>query len=431
MVCDLARRSRLASRLLSLSVFAMCGVVGCTPEGAPAPGTSGGAKRFNLLPRQEPRPPSPQSVWPPQAIWVVRQRYGSPTEIAALMENVRQAGLNTVLLQVRGTGTAYYRSHIEPMAYEYRGDPGFDPLEVACREAHRRGLALHAWVNVMPAWHGQAPPSDPRQLYNAHPDWFWYDQHGRRQPLGWYVSLNPCLPQVREYLVDVCREIVQRYPVDGLHLDYIRFPNDQSPRGVDYPYDKQTLAMYKRETGKRPQDDRARWSAWRTYQVSQLVYEIRTMLLKTRAGVRLTAACGQDFAEWRRDRFQDGPGWLRGKLVDLVFVMNYSSDTSVFRQRQEAWQRAAGGYPTAPGIGMYLHGNDRTTIDQLRLAQRWNQGFGLFSASVLFSADPRSRQRLATLRPILLSLQGGRTADAADFIPAAESPFHLADASAN
>ncbi|UCD29966.1 MAG: family 10 glycosylhydrolase, partial [Planctomycetota bacterium] len=297
-------------------------------------------------------------------------------------------------------------SSIEPFAYEYGGDRGFDPLEVACREAHKRGMALHAWVSVMPAWRGEGPPRDSRQLYNAHPEWFWYDQKGRRQPLlqrgkAWYVSLNPCLPEVRSHLVKVFEEIVQKYPVDGLHLDYIRFPSEISPKGSDYPYDRKTLALYKKATGKSPQQDRTRWIRWRTEQVTQLVREIRGMMRRIRPKTKLTAACGADFDRYRRDHFQDGPIWLRGNLVDLVFVMNYCKDVETFRQRQEAWRRAAYGKPVAAGIGMYLHENDQVTIEQLKLAKKWGGGVALFSSNVLFDLSVRSRQRLVSVRSVL------------------------------
>ena len=135
----------------------------------------------------------------------------------------------------------FYPSKIEPWAeqFDYQ-DPGYDPLATALREAHARDMELHAWMNIMPAWRGTKPPTCPDQIYNTHPEWFWYDQHGNRQALSrFYVSLNPCLPEVREYLVRVLEEVVANYPIDGIHMDYIRFPSEPpaTPRGsgIDYP----------------------------------------------------------------------------------------------------------------------------------------------------------------------------------------------------
>jgi len=317
------------------------------------------------------------------------------------MDNCCRAGFNTVLFQVRGEGTVYYPSSIEPWAGDYANSPpNFDPLAVACREAHRRGMALHAWANVMPGWRGDRPPSDSRQLYNAHPDWFWYDQQGRRQPLGeFYLSINPCLPEVRQYLVKVMREIITHYPVDGLHLDYIRFPMDEVKKGIDYPRDRRTLALYRAATGKSPQSDAASWNRWRTEQVTQVVQDIRTMAKQVRPGLVLSAACGPDMAEFKRYYFQDGASWLRGGLVDAVFVMNYNTSTTAFRNRQDAWRQAVGNRMVAAGIGEYMHKGDQTTIEQLRLARSWGRGFAVFSYVSMFSRG--KEQRIGALRPLI------------------------------
>ena len=360
-------------------------------------------------------------------MWVTRFEWPDPDPAEAkhtidvVMADLAASHFNAVLFQVRGNGTAFYRSSIEPFAYEYEnGDPGFDPLEVACREAHRRGLALHAWVNVMPAWRGESPPRDSNQLYHAHPEWFLYDQAGKRQPLtDFYVSLNPCLPDVREYLVSVFKEIAGSYPVDGLHLDYIRFPIETAPKGSDYPHDRATLALYKKATGGKPADDQVRWSAWRVQQVTQLVRDIRLMLKRVRPKAKLTVACAPDVDRARQKYFQDGPAWVRGRLVDLAFVMNYSADTRTFRLRHEAWQRAVGARGVAAGIGLYKHDNDRASIDQLNLARQWGNGFALFSNKSLFGPeDPRAPQRLEAIRPILLDMR----ARAARRAEQAESP---------
>src|SRR5262245_40426125 len=95
---------------------------------------------------------APRLANPTRAIWVTRFDYRTADDVAQIMEHCQSAGLNTVMFQVRGNGTAFYRSRREPWAQELGGkDPGFDPLEVACREAHARHIQLHAWVNVMPA----------------------------------------------------------------------------------------------------------------------------------------------------------------------------------------------------------------------------------------------------------------------------------------
>jgi len=327
---------------------------------------------------------------PVRAIWVTRWDYKSPRDIAIVMENCKTAGFNTVLFQVRGAGTVMYPSRLEPWADELGGgDPGFDPLAVACQEGHRRGLSVHAWVNVIPGWHGDKTPANPRQLYNARPDWFWHDAAGRRQPLGWYSSVNPCYPEVRRYLVDVMHEIVSRYPVDGLHMDYIRFPNEWSKayrEGAtvpDYPRDPRTLAMFQQATGRTPEQAPGAWNAWRTDQVTQLVRDIRQMTLKTDRKVSLTAAVGADADIALRTHFQDSRRWIKEGLVDAVFPMNYESDMGGYGARLAKWAPKQSRVPVVTGI-MFDKRGGPLVVDQVNTATRTGTHFAAFAYNSLF-----------------------------------------------
>ena len=333
-----------------------------------------------------------------RAIWVTRWDYKTAGDIARIMENCRLAGFNTVLFQVRSNGTAFYRSKLEPWADELGGRyPGFDPLKVACAEAHRRNLGLHAWVNVMPGWRGDERPTDRRQLYWAHPDWFWRDKAGRRQPLGWYNSVNPCYPEVRRYLVAVMREIVGGYPIDGLHMDYIRFPNDwhesYSPasRVPDYPRDPRTVAMFRGATGGAPESSPRQWNAWRTGQVTQLVRDIRAMVAKVRPGAALSAAVGASAEEALRKHFQDSRRWIAEGLLDAVYPMNYNKDMRVFSGRLAAWSGSRSRVPVVTGV-MFDHRPSSTVIGQIKRVARRRAHFAAFAYNSLFERLDRRRR---------------------------------------
>jgi len=370
--------------------------VGCTPEPAVSPVSTTPSPVAHPAVTKPPKPAPTiiRHAGPLRAIWVTRYDYRSPADIAKIMENCRSVGLNAVLFQVRGNGTAFYRSSLEPWAEELGGrDPGYDPLAVAIQEAHARNIELHAWVNVMPGWRGPNPPADPRQLYNSHPEWFWYDQNGRRQPLvqsyrgkstGWYVSVNPCLPEVRQYLVDVMREVVENYEIEGLHIDYIRFPNDATPRGVDYPRDPQTLSLYRQATGLKPESNPTAWARWRTDQVSAIVRDTRAMMRRVRPHAKLSASVGPDPALFKRDHYQDGGTWAANNWVDYLMPMNYTAYEDLFIDRVNAWHRCSHGKPVVVGIGVYLHKTPAQLTRQMDLVDYWGQGFSLFSYDSVF-----------------------------------------------
>jgi len=356
---------------------------------------------------------------PIRAVWVTRWDYKSERDIAHVMDNCKRAGFNTVLFQVRGAGTAFYRSKLEPWADELGGrDPGYDPLAVACREAHRRGMQLHAWANVIPGYRGKQPPDNSRQLYHARADWFWRDKLGRRQPLGWYSSLNPCYPEVRRYLTDVMREIVAGYPVDGLHLDYIRFPNEHSPAYSDgatvpdYPRDPRTVAMFQRATGQTPESAPSAWAAWRTEQITQLVRDIRAMVNAERPGAVLSAAVGANMVKAKQHHYQDAPRWLMDGLVDAVFPMNYGDSMPEFELQLRAWLALATPQPIVTGI-MFDQRNPQLVVNQVNRAQQSGRHFAAFAYNSIFerlgddgrpNRDEQSVSRESLRRQVLPAL---------------------------
>lgn len=324
-----------------------------------------------------------------RAIWVTRWDYKTPQDIARVMENCKNAGFNTVLFQVRGNGTVCYRSRLEPWAEEFGGkDPGYDPLAVACKEGHRRGLSVHAWANVIPGWRGSKPPRDPRQLYNAHPEWFWRDAGGRRQPLGWYCSVNPCYPEVRKYLTSVMREIAN-YPVDGLHMDYIRFPNEWNEsfaKGAnvpDYPRDPRTLAMFRRATGRLPDQAPAAWVGWRSDQVTQLVRDIRETTLRENRDLVLSAAVGSSPDDARRLHFQDSREWIKEGLIDAVYPMNYDPDLGIYTKRLANWSSFRSQVAVVPGV-MFDKREAGKVLAQVNRTSQTGSHFAAFAYNSIF-----------------------------------------------
>ena len=160
-----------------------------------------------------------------RAVWVITWEYLSPewsadqikTKIRQILDNVKKANMNAVLWQVRQSGTAYYSSSYEPWGYYVDHTyPGFDPLEYAVQEAHKRGIELHAWINVFQTY--STYPGTPAA---EHPNWICRD--GYDQPMPDKYSVSPGLAEVRDYTLNVVMEVVNNYDVDGIHLDYIRW----------------------------------------------------------------------------------------------------------------------------------------------------------------------------------------------------------------
>lgn len=388
-------------RLAILSLALLFGGTGCRSMRSAAPGPK--------------LPPDGQI----RSIWVTRWDYRSASDIAKVMDNCQRAGFNTVLFQVRGNGTVLYPSRIEPWSegYDWKS-PGYDPLAVAITEAHRRGMQLHAWVNVIPGWRGKEPPSNPRQLFTARPDWFWHDAAGRREPMGWYQNLNPCYPEVRQHLTAVMHEIVSRYAVDGLHMDYLRYPNEwhagYGEGGIvpDYPRDPRTLAMFRQATGRTPDQAPELWRKWRADQLTLLVQDIRNMVNRTRPGAWLSSAVKSQPEEGYHNHFQDSRRWVETGLLDAVYPMNYARDPATYNRSLSAWQGMSRKVPVVVGV-MFDKRDERMVMEQVAQARRHTTHFAAFAYNSLyerldsagkpiFDEQSASRDRLRkTVLPIL------------------------------
>lgn len=321
-----------------------------------------------------------------RAVWVARFHYRTAADIAEIMRESAALGFNTVLFQVRGTASVAYPSELEPWAEEFDDrNPGFDPLGVAVAEAHRHGLRVEAWINVMPAWRGKRPPANPAHLYHTRPEWFLHDARGRRQPLNdHYVILNPCRADVRDHIVAVAEEIVTRYAVAGLHLDYVRYAWEETPGAAQqFPGDPETLALYQRETGLRPADDQAAWSAWRTAQLTRLVVELRTMLARRRPDAALTAATWGNPERGLREYLQDAAGWLAAGVLDAAYPMVYRTRLADFENDLAVYDRLAPGSRLVPGLGIYLHREADQTRAQLDRCAARGGDWALFSFETL------------------------------------------------
>ncbi len=335
-----------------------------------------------LLPARLEAAPAPAAAV--RAVWVTRFEYQTAPDVRTILARSASLGFNTVLFQVRGQADAYYRSEIEPWAERLGGrDPGFDPLETACREARRLGLALHAWVNVMPAWRGTTPPAGRDHLVYRHPEWIVAGKDGRRQGFNdHYVCLNPCLPAVREHVARVAGDIASRYPVAGVHLDYIRFIEG------DWSYDAPTLAAFRRSSGGSPAERPAEWEAFRREAVTETVRAIRKAVKEARPEAVLSAAL-YPTAQARRKVLQDAEGWVRRGLVDWVFPMTYDDSDGGFRAAVDEGYALLGGATCLPGVGAYKHRSAEQTVRQLAMCRG---GFALFSYSSLWVSPDETRR---------------------------------------
>ena len=343
-----------------------------------------------------------------RALWVVRTTLISPEKIRAMVESAKRSGFNNLIVQVRGRGDAYYRARWEPRAAALKEQHAdFDPLALTIREARREGLKVHAWVNTNLLANLDDLPSDPAHVYNSRPEWLAVpravaaelyatapsDPRYRARVVEWSkanrgelegVYTAPAHPAVREHVYSIWMDLLERYDLDGLHFDYVRFA---SP---DFDYSRTSLERFRAWLeprlsaserrlldGALKADPLAAADAYREQfadfqreQVTALVERIYHGVKKRRPETLVSASVFANDENAHARRFQDWRRWLSMGILDVVCPMAYTPDTETFRKQIEVAKTsaAASGRRVWAGIGAYRITAD-STVEKINAAR--------------------------------------------------------------
>ncbi len=396
------------------------------------------ARRCGLVVLALAVPAGAASAVPPtgelRGLWVVRTALVSPQAVDQAVDDAAEAGFNALFVQARGRGDAFYRSTLVPRSPLLERQPrDFDPLARLLARARARGIQVHGWVNVLLAAHfGQ--PLPPGHVLEKHPDWAMVPKSvataalvasgSRRLQLilqagraegdveGYYLS--PAVPRVGDHLEAVVRELVRTYPLDGLHLDFVRYP------GPTYDYSRAALEGFRRSGGGTdllgaPERNPAGWDDYRRQLVTALTTRLCDAARRERPGIVISAAVVPDEAQAVHHKFQDWPRWLAAGLLTAICPMTYTPDNEIFRQQLE-WARGRAGVarPVWAGIAAYRL-DVAGIVEKVGLARRSGaNGVVLFSHESLVPGDLR-RLREEAFSPRQVAArpaEGGRAAGA-------------------
>lgn len=271
-------------------------------------------------------------------------------DLCKILDELKAAGTNTILFQARTRSTTTYPSDYEPWDEIFTGqpgkNPGYDPLAFAVQECHRRGMEIHAWVVSFPICHvPTAKRLGKSALPSMHPELC--------QKCGDVWMMDPGVPGTDKYLAKICSEIVSKYDVDGIHLDYIRYPE----KSISFD-DKKTYAKYGNGKNK---------SAWRQENVTRCVREVSSAVKAIKPWVKMSCSPVGKYADLPRQSSmgwnardvvsQDAILWLNKGYMDILFPMMYF-DGKHFYPFAADWVEQANGKPVIPGLGIYFL-NDR------------------------------------------------------------------------
>ena len=247
-------------------------------------------------------------------------------DLCHILDQLQAINVNTVLFQTRVRATTAYPSELEPWEGSLSGvpgkTPGWDPLQFAIDECHRRGMELHAWVVAIPVgkWNTIGCKTMRR----------WYPSLVKR--IGDEGYMNPEAYGTADYIANICEEITTRYDIDGIHLDYIRYP--ETWKGRKYHEN-----------------------------ITRIVRSVNHRVKRHKPWVKMSCSPIGKYGNLSRYRSggwdaynrvaQDAQGWLREGLMDQLYPMMYFSGNNFYPFAID-WQEQSYGRTIVSGLGTYM-----------------------------------------------------------------------------
>ena len=294
-------------------------------------------------------------------------------ELIDILNRLQLVHINTVILQTRIRGTVIYPSQYEPWDECLTGhpgkNPGYDPLQFCIEECHRRGMELHAWLVCIPL--GKAAK---QKQYGA-------ESILRRQPtlcktVGQEVFMIPGQAGTADYIASLCREITEKYDIDGISLDYIRYPESVYKFSDDALFKRETDStpvseVNKKATGSKKRAKRAstpkptatELANWRRENITRIVRRIHDTVKPLKPWVKLSSSPIGKYGNLSRYSsggwncynavYQDPQLWLKENIQDMLFPMMYFQGNHFYPFLFD-WLEHSYGHPVVPGLGIYF-----------------------------------------------------------------------------
>ena len=328
------------------------------------------------------------------------------SELCALLDRFKRAGINTVFLESFFHGKAVFKT--DKVAYytklegrSYGDYP--DYLTAFATEADKRGITVHAWVQDFYIGCNEDTP-----LMAEHPDWLLINQEGgirhktEGQGFGGYIFLDPANPEVRTFLTELYDELLTRVPtIAGLNLDYIRYPISDLAESTDTGYTDACMDEFARRQGltldpSRKREDLvekiregellAEWTAHRAYSITRFVRGVNEMVREKHKGKLISTAVFPELAVSYNLKKQTISVWLEKEYIDMVTPMVYFYEADKVYEAVKSIKDISQGIACCAGLYTTYHSQSAEELNShidasLRAGA---DGFVLFDAAKTF-----------------------------------------------
>ena len=262
-----------------------------------------------------------------RAMWVPIWEITTPEKADQVISDLNKHDINQLLVQVRYRGDAAYTPNKISNFYknnekQYHAvkDSLFDPLDYLLAIRTNTNLEIHAWVTTFVITGHNLEKLHPEHIYFTNLELvtsnFSQEKMNYESYMGAY--LDPGIPQVQKYTKNVILDLVSNYKIDGIHLDYIRYPDSH------FGFAELALEAYKKDV---KFQDAGAWKQWKEDQITNFVKDIYANIKKISPNIELTAAVISNLDE--AERFsQNWVKWLQEGYLDRAYLMEYSTSTT-------------------------------------------------------------------------------------------------------
>lgn len=305
-----------------------------------------------------------------RAVWL-RPYETNITEVRTILDKLKKANINTIYLESWWNGYTSFvtENQITTLNPIHKG---FDVLKAYTELAKEYGMEIHAWVENNFIGVGSVDQGGP--VARKNPEWLMRSRSGSDRlnvPVynTYFYFANPALPEVRDFVSELYKEIVKKYDIKGMHLDYIRFPEPNGTvNGVldDFGYDEYTKNLYKtaRNIDIDPVEitpEHELWKDWCKFRadlINTFVYRAVSEAKSIKPDIKITSDIWANFDDAPYKKMQEARDWASKGYMDSLIPMSYYGDLKPVKAETQATLDVAGGLcSVTTGLGVTAAGN--------------------------------------------------------------------------
>lgn len=319
-----------------------------------------------------------------RAVWL-RPKETNMNQIKEKLDKLSEANINIIYLETFWNGYSIYPSGNKLMQQNPMFK-GFDVLAGYIKEAHARGIELHAWIENFLV---DLPVAEKK------PEWMAVSRNGDKYYLEngitKYYFMNPALPEVRDFLSGLYKELVRKYSIDGLQFDYMRYPHS-GDYSNDFGYDTYTRQIFKNLSGidpigLKPGDESwEKWCEFRAYLISSYAYRIISEVKAIKPELHISADVWPEYEATIADIYQDPKAWTAKDYLNTLIPMSYYlHEGPVVEDIINTKAFASGHSQVASGIASFNKVDKKVLLRQVDAIRASNtNGISIFEFDSLF-----------------------------------------------